>query len=79
MKQSDYLQINPPERDCHNLGHEKSQRYFFKMYGTALFCSLSENSQVECVSYGDIGLFVYNLFIMQAPGSLTDTQIYVLI
>lgn len=49
------------------------------MYGTALFCSLSENSQVECVSYGDIKFFVYNLFIIQAPGSLTDTQIYVFI
>lgn len=49
------------------------------MYGTALFCCLSENSQVESVSYGDIKLFVYNLFIIQAPGILTDTQIYVFI
>lgn len=49
------------------------------MYGTALFCSLSEKSQVESVSYGDIKLFVYNLFIIQAPGILTDTQIYVFI
>lgn len=73
MKQCEYSQINPPEGDCHDLEHEKSQRYFLKMYGTALFCSLSENSQVESVSYGDIKLFVYNLFIIQAPGILTDT------
>lgn len=79
MKQSECLQIDPSERDCHDLGHEKPQRYFLKMYVTALFCSLSENSQVERVSYGDIKFFVYNLFILQAPGSLTATQIYVFI
>lgn len=53
--------------------------FFFKIYGTGLFCSLSENSRVKCVTYGDIKFFVYNLFILKAPGSLTDTQIYVFI
>lgn len=30
MKQSEYLQINPSERGCHDLGHEKYQKYLLK-------------------------------------------------
>lgn len=37
MKQNKYLQINPSERDCHNLGHEKFQRFFFKCMAQLCF------------------------------------------
>lgn len=58
MKLCEYLQAIPPERDCHDLGREKSQRLFVFICMTQ-FCFAVHQRTVR-----------WNVLVMEILGSL---------